>query len=106
MATVPWRFVLTNCCTGDPLVRLARDRIHPHEPSWQVCDMAQVVLVVGLLFAKTVYQELEVDTEMQHGLLPGCLALAAKFVPTMKQVRRGCVLHTILHIFAHSFMGV
>ncbi|DBA68461.1 hypothetical protein WJX79_008695 [Trebouxia sp. C0005] len=47
-----------------------------------------VLLVVGLLFAKTVYQELEVDTEMQHGLLPGCLALAAKFVPTMKQVAR------------------
>ncbi len=46
----------------------------------------QVVLIMGLLFAKTVYQELEVDTEMQHGLLPGCVALAAKFVPTMKQV--------------------
>ena len=43
------------------------------------------MLVVGLLFAKTVYTELEVDTEMQHGLLPGALALAAKFVPTMKQ---------------------
>lgn len=43
------------------------------------------MLVVGLLFAKTVYTELEVDTEMQHGLLPGSLALAAKFVPTMKQ---------------------
>ena len=41
---------------------------------------------MGLLFAKTVYQELEVDSEMQHGLLPGCVALAAKFVPTMKQV--------------------
>ena len=46
----------------------------------------QVLLVVSLLFAKTVYQELEVDTEMQHGLLPGCVKLAAKFVPTMKQV--------------------
>lgn len=47
-----------------------------------------VLLVMGLLFAKTVYQELEVDSEMQHGLLPGCVALAAKFVPTMKQVAR------------------
>lgn len=47
---------------------------------------AQILLVVGLLFAKTVYQELDVDSEMQHGLLPGSLALAAKFVPTMKQV--------------------
>ncbi len=54
---------------------------------------AQLLLVVGLLFAKTVYQELEVDTEMQHGLLPGCLALAAKFVPTMKQVRRSCAAY-------------
>ncbi len=64
-----------------------------------------MVLVVGLLFAKTVYQELEVDTEMQHGLLPGCLALAAKFVPTMKQVRWGCAA-SFLHIFAHSFTGL
>ncbi|KAL3156977.1 hypothetical protein ABBQ38_001233 [Trebouxia sp. C0009 RCD-2024] len=47
-----------------------------------------ILLVVGLLFAKTVYTELEVDSEMQHGLLPGALALAAKFVPTMKQVAR------------------
>lgn len=46
----------------------------------------QILLVVSLLFAKTVYQELDVDAEMQHGLLPGALALAAKFVPTIKQV--------------------
>ena len=46
----------------------------------------QILLVVSLLFAKTVYQELDVDTEMQHGLLPGALALTAKFVPTIKQV--------------------
>ena len=63
--------------------------------------------MVGLLFAKTVYQELEVDTEMQHGLLPGCLALAAKFVPTMKQVRQACAA-SFLHIrcFTHSATGV
>ena len=66
--------------------------------------MAQVVLVVGLLFAKTVYQELEVDSEMQHGLLPGCLALAAKFVPTMKQVRQAAA--SFLHIFIHPVTGV
>lgn len=48
----------------------------------------QILLVVSLLFAKTVYQELDVDTEMQHGLLPGAVALTAKFVPTIKQVMR------------------
>ena len=56
----------------------------------------QVLLVVSLLFAKTVYQELEVDTEMQNGLLPGCVKLAAKFVPTMKQVC--CCQHALSHV--------
>ena len=58
-----------------------------------------VLLVVTLLFAKTVYQELEVDTEMQHGLLPGCVKLAAKFVPTMKQVQHA---YTVLACHALS----
>ena len=37
---------------------------------------------------QTVYEEMEVDTEMQNGLLPGALALSAKFLPTMKGVAR------------------
>lgn len=32
------------------------------------------------------YQELDVDTEMQRGLLPGMLALSAKLVPTVQRV--------------------
>ncbi|MCJ1422125.1 Cell wall protein rhd3 [Sticta canariensis] len=47
-----------------------------------------ILLVVLCLFGKTVYDELEVDAEMQHGLLPGCLALSHKFVPTLKGVAR------------------
>jgi hypothetical protein len=31
-------------------------------------------------------QELEVDAELQRGLLPGAVALAAKFGPTVKSV--------------------
>ena len=58
---------------------------------------------MGLLFAKTVYQELEVDTEMQHGLLPGCLALAAKFVPTMKQVSTSRVF-SVYCVYLFSFV--
>lgn len=57
--------------------------------------------MVGLLFAKTVYTELEVDTEMQHGLLPGALALAAKFVPTMKQAGTQFVMPTPGVMFAN-----
>ena len=32
--------------------------------------------------------ELDIDAEMQRGLLPGVLALASKFVPTVKAVVR------------------
>lgn len=45
-----------------------------------------IALVLICLFGKTVYDELEVDAEMQQGLLPGCLALSHKFVPTVKAV--------------------
>ncbi len=31
-------------------------------------------------------QELDVDTEMQRGLLPGAMALSAKFVPVVQRV--------------------
>ena len=47
-----------------------------------------LLLIVVLLFGKTVYAELEVDAELQNGLLPGLLALSNKFVPTVKQVQR------------------
>lgn len=33
-------------------------------------------------------QELDVDTEMQRGMLPGAMALSAKFVPVVQQVSR------------------
>lgn len=51
-------------------------------------------LLLGLvlfLFAKTVYQELDVDTEMQRGLLPGAMALSAKFVPVVQRVSQRTV---------------
>ena len=35
---------------------------------------------------QTVYEEMEVDAEMQRGLLPGALALSAKFVPSLRAV--------------------
>ena len=61
--------------------------------------------MVSLLFAKTVYTELEVDTEMQHGLLPGALALAAKFVPTMKQARPHAQFVMLADTVASSTLG-
>lgn len=75
-----------------------------------LCDLThgcclQILLVVGLLFAKTVYTELEVDTEMQHGLLPGALALAAKFVPTMKQARPHAQFVALAATVASSISG-
>jgi hypothetical protein len=45
-----------------------------------------LVLVAALMFARTVYAEMGVEEEMQRGLLPGALALSAKFVPTVKAV--------------------
>ena len=47
-----------------------------------------VALVLFCLFSKTVYDELEVDAEMQYGLLPGTLALSHKFIPTVRAVAR------------------
>ena len=35
---------------------------------------------------QTVYEEMEVDVEMQNGLLPGALALSAKFLPSIQTV--------------------
>jgi len=45
-----------------------------------------VLLIIVFAFARTVYQELDVEGEMQRGLLPGAMALSAKFVPTLKTV--------------------
>ena len=38
--------------------------------------------------------ELDVDGEMQRGLLPGLLALSAKFLPTIREVsaQKGCFI--------------
>ena len=35
---------------------------------------------------QTVYEEMEVDAELQRGLLPGGLALSAKFLPALRAV--------------------
>eukprot|EP00884_Botryococcus_braunii_P011035 jgi/Botrbrau1/19933/Bobra.0059s0050.1 len=51
-----------------------------YNPIWLL-----IIVVLGF-FGWTVYQELDVDAEMQRGLLPGALALGAKFVPTVKSV--------------------
>ena len=38
--------------------------------------------------AQTVYEEMEVDAEMQRGLLPGLLALSVKLWPAVQTVAR------------------
>jgi len=43
-------------------------------------------ILLALLFARTVYVELGVDEELARGLLPGCIALAAKLGPTVRGV--------------------
>ncbi|KAL4442065.1 hypothetical protein ABPG77_011326 [Micractinium sp. CCAP 211/92] len=45
-----------------------------------------VFLLLLFLFARTVYQEMDVEAEMQRGLLPGAIALSSKFVPALKKV--------------------
>jgi hypothetical protein len=47
-----------------------------------------LILILAFLFFKTVYQELDIDGELQAGLLPGMLAILTKLVPTVKQVRK------------------
>ena len=41
-------------------------------------------LVIVFLFGKTVWAELDVEGELQRGLLPGAMALSGKLVPTLK----------------------
>ncbi|KAL6774184.1 hypothetical protein ACKKBG_A24075 [Auxenochlorella protothecoides x Auxenochlorella symbiontica] len=45
-----------------------------------------LLLLLAFLFARTVYNELDVEGEMANGLLPGALAVAAKFWPTLQRV--------------------
>lgn len=47
-----------------------------------------VLVIFVVAFAKTVYQELDVEGEMQKGLLPGVMTLSAKFMPTVQSVAR------------------
>eukprot|EP01025_Chloroclados_australasicus_P021685 TRINITY_DN2272_c1_g1_i2.p1 TRINITY_DN2272_c1_g1~~TRINITY_DN2272_c1_g1_i2.p1 ORF type:complete len:863 (-),score=113.96 TRINITY_DN2272_c1_g1_i2:497-2974(-) len=44
-----------------------------------------VVLILGAFFY-TVWRELDVENEMQKGLLPGVITLGRRFYPTMKKV--------------------
>jgi hypothetical protein len=45
-----------------------------------------LALFLFFLFAKTVYQELDVEGEMARGALPGLVSLSSKFVPAIKSV--------------------
>ena len=44
------------------------------------------LILLALLFARTVYVELGVDEELSRGLLPGCISLAAKAGPVVRGV--------------------
>ena len=79
--------------------RLARNRV---PPVWAIVAMFVlgfnelisvlrnplwlVFILILLAFARTVYQELDVEGELQNGLLPGIMNLSVKFVPTIKTV--------------------
>jgi len=79
--------------------RLARNRV---PPVWAIVAMFVlgfnelisvlrnplwlIFILILLAFARTVYQELDVEGEMQNGLLPGIMNLSVKFVPTIKTV--------------------
>lgn len=43
-------------------------------------------LIIFLLFIRSLYIEMDVDNEMQKGALPGSVALAGKFVPSVRSV--------------------
>lgn len=45
-----------------------------------------LLLILIFLFGKTVYQELDIDGELQAGLLPGLLSISVKLWPTLTQV--------------------
>eukprot|EP00798_Chlamydomonas_sp_ICE-L_P005756 gene5756-6050_t len=48
--------------------------------------MLLIAGVLLLLFVRTLYFELDVDSEMQKGALPGAISLSHKFVPACKAV--------------------
>lgn len=45
-----------------------------------------LILIIILLFFRTLYIEMDVDGEMQKGALPGMLSLGGKLVPAVKKV--------------------
>ncbi|KAK9824432.1 hypothetical protein WJX72_010204 [[Myrmecia] bisecta] len=51
------------------------------------------LILFGILFmfGRTVYLELDIDAEMQRGLLPGFISLSGKFVPTIQAVTQRTV---------------
>ncbi len=55
-----------------------------------VCVCPQQVLLIlaliAMLFGYSLYQELDVETEMSRGSLPGALALTAKIGPAVQKV--------------------
>ena len=46
-----------------------------------------LLLIMVFLYGKTVYQELDIDGELQAGLLPGLLSISVKLWPTLTKVR-------------------
>ena len=66
------------------------------------CSFIGVSTITALCHAQTVYEEMEVDAEMQRGLLPGGLALSAKFVPALRSVAYRTVEVTYQLQPAHS----
>lgn len=59
-----------------------------------------LTVLIMLAFAKTVYEELDVEGEMQNGLLPGIMVLSAKFIPTMRKV-----IHRTMEAFKKILEG-
>lgn len=50
-----------------------------------------LMIIVFLLFLRTLYIEMDVDGEMQKGALPGLVSLGAKFVPSVKNVSQNTI---------------
>ena len=51
-----------------------------YNPVWLI-----IILLLGL-FSYSLYKELDVDAELQHGPLPAALSLAANFLPATRRV--------------------
>jgi hypothetical protein len=52
-----------------------------------VCSPLYLILgLVSFLFLRTLYVELDVDSELQRGALPGALSLSAKLRPALSRV--------------------